>query len=90
MRLMISLRVYLKQELPAPYNELIEIKDEKFVIKIPKNDLEFNVNFDNIYNMVIQRVKDIRGRDSNLNFTVKRINQLRDFTINKDNFNKYS
>ena len=80
---LVMVRDYLKQELPPPYNELIEIEGVRIVIKLPKNELDFNVNFDHIYNMIRQRVKDIRNRDQDLNFTVKGTNQLRDFTLLK-------
>jgi hypothetical protein len=82
---LVMVRVYLKQELPPPYNELIEIEGDRIVIKLHKNELEFNVNFDHIYNMIRQRIKNIRGRDYDLHFTVKGTNQLRDFTIYKVN-----
>lgn len=82
---LVMVRVYLKQELPAPYNELIEIEDDTFVIKLPKNDLAFNVNFDNIYHIISQKIKDIKDRKYDLYFTVKGENQLRDFTIYKAN-----
>jgi hypothetical protein len=76
-------RIYLKQELPPPHNELIEIEDGKLVIKLPDNGLSFNVNYDYVFAMVSQKVKDIRNRDYDLNFTVRSPNQLRDFKILK-------
>lgn len=76
-------RVYLKQELPFPYNELIEIEDEKIVLRLPNNGQSFNVNYAQIFTSIHQKVKDIRNRDYDLHFTVKGINQLRDFTILK-------
>ena len=80
---LVMVRVYLKQELPLPYNELIEIEDDKIVIRLPDSGQSFNVNYDKVYTLVHQKVKDIRHRDYDLHFTVRTTNQLRDFTIAK-------
>jgi hypothetical protein len=73
-------RVYLKQELPSSYCDLI---DDRILIKLPDNGQPFNVNFDRVFGMISERVKEIRDRHYELNFTVQSPNQLRDFTILK-------
>jgi hypothetical protein len=80
---LVMVRVYLKQELPPPYNELIEVEDDKIIIILPENGQPFNVNYDHVFGMINQRVKEIRDRQYELNFTVRSQNQLRDFTILK-------
>jgi len=80
---LIQVRVFLKQELPPPYNELISIEDEKIVISLPDNGKSFNTNYDEVFNMVTENVARIRNREYELDFSVKGINQLRDFKIYK-------
>ena len=84
---LVMVRVYLKQELPFPYNELIEIEDDKILIRLPDNGQSFNVNYEKVFASVHQKVKDIRNRDYDLHFTVRGTNKLRDFTILKNNYN---
>ena len=79
---LVMVRVYLKQELFPLFND-IEIEDDTIVIKLPNNGHSFNINYDKVFAMVSQRAKDIRNRDYDLHFTVKGVNQLRDFTILK-------
>lgn len=80
---LVMVRVFLKQELPPPYNDLITIEDEAIVITLPNNGKSFNDNYDVVYNLINEQVQRIRNRECDLNFTVKGINQLRDFKIYK-------
>lgn len=80
---LIQVRVFLKQELPAPYNELINIEDDRIVISLPDNGKPFNANYEEVFNMVNENVARIRNREYDLDFTVKTANQLRDFRIYK-------
>jgi hypothetical protein len=80
---LIMVRVYLKQELPPPYNDLINIEDDKIVISLPDNDKPFNANYDEVFKLVNDSVARIRNMDSDLDFRVKGGNQLRDFKIYK-------
>jgi hypothetical protein len=79
---LVMVRVYLKQELFPLFND-IEIEDETIIIRLPNNGLSFNLNYEKVFAMVSQRVKNLRNRDYDLHFTVRGINQLRDFTILK-------
>jgi hypothetical protein len=80
---LIMIRVFLKQEMPPPYNELISIEDDKIVIRLPDNGKPFNDNYDEVFKLVSDNVARIRNRESDLDFSVKATNQLRDFKIYK-------
>lgn len=80
---LIMVRVFLKQELPPLYNDLISIEDEAIVITLPDNGKPFNTNYDIVFALINEQVQRIRNRECDLNFTVKTANQLRDFKIYK-------
>jgi hypothetical protein len=78
---LIMVRVYLKQELPIPYNDLVTIEDDKIIITLPDNGKSFNTNYDEVFNLINDNVARIRNRECNYDFRVKGVNQLRDFKI---------
>jgi len=79
--ILVMVRAYLKQLFT--FFDDFEIEDDKIVITLPNNGHFFNVNYDKVFAIVSQRVENIRDRVYDVHFTVKGINQLRDFTILK-------
>ncbi|MCC8409931.1 hypothetical protein LJ707_13415 [Mucilaginibacter sp. UR6-1] len=73
---------YLKQELPVQYKDIIEL--DGWVIKFVISDEGgFDDVFADIKRVTETYVRAIRERKADLNFTVWRPNQSRDFIIYK-------
>ncbi|GAA4907221.1 hypothetical protein [Mucilaginibacter defluvii] len=74
--------VYLKQELPVRYKDYVELDGWVIKFVIP-NDVRFDDEFADIERVTETYVRAIRERKADLNFTVWRPNQSRDFIIYK-------
>jgi hypothetical protein len=77
-----KVRVFLTQELPQPYNQLIAVKDSVIIISIPEGTT-FNDGYATLHPAIEASIQRIRNREYNLNFTVWTRNQTRDFRIYK-------
>lgn len=80
---LVMVSVFLKQELPPLYNDLITIEDEIIVISLPDNFKPFSDNYNEVFNLINEQVQRIRNRECDLSFTVKTASQWRDFKIDK-------
>jgi hypothetical protein len=77
-----KVRVFLTQELPQPYSQLITVKDSVIIVVIPEGTT-FNNGYAILYPAIEASVQRIRNREFDLNFTIWTTNQTRDFRIYK-------
>ena len=73
-------RVYLTQELPPPYNNLLSIVDERIRVTLPEN-LKFNEAYALLQPLIEASVQRIRNREIDLPFTIWTPSQSRDFKV---------
>jgi hypothetical protein len=76
-------KVYLNQELPPPYNDLLSVVDDRIRVTLPDDGKAFNAAYAIIHLMIVESVNRIRDIQYNLDFTIWSEGQLRDFTITK-------
>ena len=74
--------IFLKQELPPAYNELIKLVNDIFVINLPNGEV-FETAYQSIFPLITTSVNRIRNREYDFKFSVKSNNQERDFIILK-------
>lgn len=74
--------IYLQQELPEDYRQLVRLSGEKLIISLPET-----ANFSQVYEVLHQTITNsigrIRNREIDLEFTIRSKNQERDFKISK-------
>lgn len=73
-------RVYLQQELSETYREHIQVSSEKLIITIP-DTANFSQAYEVLQETIVGSINRIRNREIDLEFTIRSINQERDFKI---------
>ncbi|MCO5934758.1 hypothetical protein NAF17_04335 [Mucilaginibacter sp. RB4R14] len=74
--------IYLKQELPERYKNLIRLTDGKFVITLLA-DAVFESDYRLLHEAILTSINRVRKREFDLDFTVTTNYQARDFRIIK-------
>lgn len=74
--------IYLKQELPPQYSEMLQLDGWVLKFVLPNNE-SFNEMFNDIKSKTERCILVIKERKANLDFTVYSPNQERDFKIYK-------
>ncbi|MBE9584615.1 hypothetical protein IM792_09175 [Mucilaginibacter sp. JRF] len=74
--------VYLKQELPSAISDILELDGWVFKFTVSDSD-DFNERFKEIQNITEKYIRAIRERKADLNFTVWKPTQSRDFIVYK-------
>jgi len=76
-------RVYLSQELPPPFNNLLSVVDDRIRITLPNTGKSFNEVYAMVHPMIVECINRIRELKYNIDFTIWSETQLREFTIAK-------
>lgn len=79
---LIRVLLYLKQELPKPYKESIELDDDRFVITI-LDDEHFTIKCSDLRVKISTNIERVKKRDYDLHFTIRSSRHQKDFTILK-------
>jgi len=74
--------IYLQQELPEDYRQLIRLSGEKLIVSLPET-ANFSQAYDVLYKTITNSIGRIRNREIDLEFTIWSKNQERDFKILK-------
>jgi antitoxin component HigA of HigAB toxin-antitoxin module len=74
--------LYLKQELPNPYKESIELDEDTFVITLP-DDEHFTIKCSEVHVKICTHIERVRTREYDLHFTIRSSRLQKDFTIVK-------